>query len=218
MKRYQIYIFDLDGTLTDTIVPWLDIFREGLQLHNITPPDDQTLSKHTHRWEQMLELGLPESKLDDFIKFAHQAAHERLPKSALHAGAYEMLEALKNHGKQIGIFSTMDRAMFEPVIKYRNLTPLADALVAGNDVPRRKPEPDGILKVLTDLGISKKDYDQVVYIGDKDTDIQAAHNAGVDGVLYYPAAHQLFYDLEELKVHKPEAIITDWQELVASLE
>ena len=53
-----------------------------------------------------------------------------------------------------------------------------------------------------------------MYIGDKDTDILAAHNAGIDGILYYPVEHQLIYELDELQTHKPEAIITDWRELL----
>jgi phosphoglycolate phosphatase len=217
MKTYDTYIFDLDGTITDTLTVWLGIFRDGLIAGGVTPPDDKTLSQHTHDWKQMLELGLPADKLDDFIALAHKNAKERLPEAPLHAGAFEALQALRSHGKRIAIFSTMDRPIFEPAMQYRGLDKLAEAAVAGTDVPNRKPAPDGILEALKQLGIAEEDFGSVVYIGDKDTDIQAAHNAGVDGVLYYPAAHQLFYNLNELQAHKPEAIITDWQNLTDSL-
>ena len=218
MKAYDTYIFDLDGTLTDTLTVWLGIFRDGLTHHGVTAPDDKTLSQHTHDWKQMLQLGLPEKDLDSFIAFAHKAANERLPQAELHAGAMEMLEALQSHGKRIAIFSTVDRPIFEPALRFRGLDKIAEVAVAGTDVPKRKPAPDGILKALDDLGIKKEDYGRVVYIGDKDTDIQAAKNAGVDGVLYFPPAHQIFYDLAELQQHNPAATIADWKELVAVLD
>jgi HAD superfamily hydrolase (TIGR01549 family) len=217
MKQYDTYIFDLDGTITDTLVVWLGIFRDCLESQGVTAPDDQTLSKHTHDWRQMLQLGLPEEKLDAFIAQAHKLANERLPEAPVHNGAIEALQALKQAGKRIAIFSTLDRPIFEPAMEFRGLNEIAEVAVAGTDVPQRKPQPDGILKALDDLGIDKNAYAACVYIGDKDSDIQAANNAGIDGVLYYPPAHQPFYDLDKLKEHDPVAVLTDWQELTESL-
>jgi len=217
MKAYTTYIFDLDGTLTDTMAVWLGIFRDGLSHFNMTPPDDKTLSQYTHNWNELTKLGFPEEKLEDFSQFAYKQANERLPEAQMHVGAVDMLDALKNHNKRIAIFSTMDRQIFEPAMNHRNLGKYAEVAVAGTDVPRRKPQPDGIFKALHDLGVQPKDYATAVYIGDKDTDIQAAHNAGIDGVLYYPASHQLMYDRSELEKHNPTDIITDWNELVTAL-
>jgi len=215
MKTYSTYIFDLDGTITDTANVWLGIFRDTLTEHGVTPPDDKTLSAYTHDWRHMLELGLPEDKLESFTKRAHVLANERLPKTPLHNGSYEMLERLVNAGKRVAIFSTLDRPIFEPVMQYRELDKLVSVAIAGTDVPNRKPAPDGILKALQDLGVPKEMYNDAVYIGDKDTDILAAQNAGVDGVLYYPVEHELLYDLDKLAQHNPAAIIHDWNDLQA---
>ena len=217
MKIYKTYIFDMDGTITDTLVVWLDLLRDCLLAFDVTPPDDKTLSQHTHDWRDMLKLGLSEEKLEAFTQMAHKLANERLPEAPFHAGAYAALETLKNHGKNIAIFSTMDRPMFEPAMQHRNLYAITKVAVAGTDVPERKPHPDGILKALRDLGMSEADKKDAVYIGDKDSDILAAHNAGIDSILFYPAAHQLFYDLEKLKAHNPTHIISDWSELIAPL-
>lgn len=214
MKDYNIYIFDLDGTITNTMTAWAGILRDCLLHFNITPPDDRTVLSCTHDWKEVIKLGLPADRLDAYIQLAHKLANERLKEAPLHVGAYETLEALKNHGKRIAIFSTMDRPIFVPVMEHRNLDAIAEVAVAGTDVDHRKPHPAGILKALQDLGVPKEAYKEAVYIGDKDTDIQAAHNAGVDSILYYPAAHQLMYDLETLKQHKPTHIIYDWQELL----
>ena len=217
MKTYEYYIFDLDGTITDTMVVWLGIYRDGLTQFGVTPPDDKTLSRHTHDWRQMLSLGLPSDRLDDFVASAHQMATLRLPEAPLHAGAYETLKAIKSHGKKIGIYSTLDRPLFESAMNHRDLTHIADSAVAGTDVAKRKPSPDGIIRALSDLRVSKSMYDQAVYIGDKDTDIEAANNAGIDGIAYYPPSHWGVYDPRELKQHHPRYIINDWTELRASL-
>ena len=213
MKSYDTYIFDLDGTITNTTAIWLDIFRETLLHFGDNTPEDAVLAKHTHDFAEMFKFGLAEKDFLAFKQLAHKLANERLSEASLHAGAYASLESLRNKNKKVAIFSTMGRLSFEPVMQHRNLYPLVDVAIAGDDVARRKPHPDGILKALADLQISVEKYKNAVYIGDKDTDIQAAHNAGIDSILYYPAAHQIMYDLDELKKHNPTHIINNWTEL-----
>lgn len=214
MKKYYTYIFDLDGTITNTMSVWLGIFRDGLIRFDINPPDDKTLIQYSHDWRELVKIGLPETSVSEFTKLAHILANERLPEALFHEGAEEMLSSLKAQGKRIAIFSTMDRPIFEPAMQHSDLYRFAEFAVAGTDVPYRKPHPAGILKALEDLGIPQDEFENAVYIGDKDTDIQAAHNAGIASMLFYPPAHQEMYSLEELKKHNPKHIITDWKELL----
>ena len=212
MKSYDTYIFDLDGTITDTMPVWLGILREALVHFNVTPPDDKTLALYSHDWKQLKHIGFPEEKFDELARFIYGMANKRLPQAEFHNGAYETLEKLRNKGKRLAIYSSLDQAMFEPAMYYRNLYPLVDAAVAGTDITHRKPHPEGILKTLKKLGIPS--VSSVVYVGDKDTDIQAANNAGIDSILYYPISHSIIYDLSDLKKHHPTHIISDWQELL----
>lgn len=219
MKQYQAYIFDLDGTITDTTAVWIQIFRDclaelGIDVAKIA---DDEIAKHTHAWSAMTNLGVAESDIPKLAEIAHDLANKRLPDAQMFPGAYETLQAIRDKGKHVAIFSTMDRPIFEPAIAHNNLAAVAEMTIAGTDVPNRKPAPDGILKALEKLGIDKKDYDSVMYMGDKDTDIQAAHNAGIDAVLFYPPIHQEFYDKDAMIAHSPETIIADWQELLESL-
>jgi beta-phosphoglucomutase-like phosphatase (HAD superfamily) len=214
MKQYSTYIFDLDGTITNTMAVWIGILRDELIHFGIPSPDDKTLIQHSHDWREMVKVGLPEKFLPEFTELMYKLANERLPEASFHEGAYEMLSSLKEQGKRIAIFSTMDRPIFEPAMQHQDLYQFAEVAVAGTDVPRRKPHPDGILKALADLGIPEEDYSRAVYLGDKDTDIQAAHNAGIASMLYYPPVHQEMYSLDELKKHNPKHILTDWRELL----
>jgi len=214
MKAYDTYIFDLDGTITDTMTVWLDILRDALLHFGMIPPDDKTLAWYSHDWRQLTQIGFPEDKLDEFAKFIYGLANTRLPQAEFHTGAYKTLEKLKNQGKKIGVFSSMDREMFEPAMQQRNLYPLAQVAIAGNEPTHRKPHPAGIEKAIEILGISSAARKSVVYVGDKDTDIQTAQNAGVASILYFPVSHNYIYDLEELKKYKPTHIITRWEELL----
>ena len=215
MRTYTTYVFDLDGTLTDTTEVWFGIYRDGLQHFGITPPEKKELAKHTHDWRQMLLLGLKEENLEDFTHLAYKMARERLPKAPVQEGAMEMLQQLQAKGKHIAIFSTLDRPIFEMAMQYRDLYQFAEVSIAGTDVPFRKPHPAGILKALEDLEIGQEAFSDAVYLGDKDTDIQAAHNAGVNSILYFPPSHAEIYDFAKLKEEKPTYTISRWDELFA---
>lgn len=214
MTSYETYIFDLDGTITDTMTVWLEILREVLLHFAITAPTDKELIQYSHDLRQLTHIGLPENKMGEFKAVVYEVANRRLPEADFHIGAYQMLEMLKKQGKRIAIYSSMDRPMFEPAIKNRRLNSLVDVAIAGTDVPKRKPHPSGVFMALEQLHVAPEFYGQAVYIGDKDTDIQTAHNAGISSILYYPASHHEFYDLTDLEKHNPTHIITEWRELV----
>ena len=214
MKIYDIYIFDLDGTITDTAPVWLGILQDALLHFGINPPDDKKLALYSHDWRQLTHIGFPESKFDELREFIYSVANDRLPQAQLHQDAYETLEMLKNKGKRLAIFSSLDRVMFEQAMQHRNLYPLVEAAIAGNDIEHRKPHPAGLLKALKKLAVFPQSYNKAVYVGDKDTDIQTARNAGIDSILYYPIAHSVIYDLSALKKHNPTHTITQRGELV----
>jgi len=213
IDRYHTLVFDLDGTLTNTGLVWLDIFRDGLADCGITGLSDHAIAEHTHNWPEVLKLGVPAERLEDFIQGSHRRAHERLALAPLHEGARDMLAAAQSAGKRIGIYSTMDRPVFEPVIAQHRLDQYATVTIAGSDVERRKPDPEGIHTALGKLGVLQSEYKGVAYIGDKGTDVQAAENAGVDGILFFPPAHQTLYDYNALMQSRPTAVITGWREL-----
>lgn len=217
MQNYTNYIFDLDGTLIDTASMWLDIYRECLLSFGISPPDDASLALHTNDWKQMLDIGLSETDLAAFIKKASKAANDRLPRAKFHDGAIKLLEELHEHDKTIAIFSTTDRNVFERSMEHHGLHHFAAVAIAGDDVPHRKPHPSGLEEVFRRLNLTAAERSQAVYIGDKDTDIEAANNAKIDSILYYPTSHKKFYSLPVLTKHNPTHIIRHWDELTTRL-
>lgn len=211
MKSYDIYLFDLDGTLTNTGLVWLGIFRDSLADFNITGLDDKIIANHTHDWKEVTKLGVPEADLQQFVESAYARANERLPLAPLYKGAKAMVKGLREKGKTLGIFTGMDRPIVEPIIKLHELDELFDVIVAGTDVEHRKPSPDGIHLALGKLNGKPG---QTVYIGDKDTDILCGQNAGTDTILFYPPDHTLLYDHDALLASNPTHIIKSWEELI----
>lgn len=214
MKTYDIYLFDLDGTLTNTGPTWLTIFHDGLADFGITGISDKQVATHTHDWKEVTKLGVPEADVPTFIEAAYARANERLPLAPMYEGVEKMLRALKKAGKKIGIFTTMDRPILEPVVARYKFDELFDVIVAGTDVKHRKPHPAGIEHALKKLGAKP---DKAVYLGDKDTDILCGKNAGCDSILFYPEDHKLMYDHEVLMASKPTFTIKHWNELTSSL-
>jgi phosphoglycolate phosphatase-like HAD superfamily hydrolase len=219
VQQYNTYIFDLDGTITDTVGTWVQIYRDCLEHLGIdtTKFSDVEVAQHTHSREATMELGVKPEEIATFFEHFVGVANRLLPDSQLFPLAYETLVAIHAQGKKLGIASTMDRAIFEPTMQRTKLCDVVQVAIAGDDVPNRKPAPDGILKALADLGVPKSDFGSVVYVGDKDTDIQAAHNAGIDAILFFPPNHEGMYDKTTALQCNPQAVITSWQELLDSI-
>ena len=217
MKTYDIYLFDLDGTLTDSVVIWLDIVRQALAEVGITGLDNKTIAKHTHDFDEMTKLGVSPSDLNRFKDAAHRVAVELLPTAVLHDGAANMLSKLRNAGKRTGLYTAVRQPGLNAVLEHHGLFTFFDAIVARSDVARGKPYPDGLHKAMELLGEPRENYSRAVYIGDKDTDLMTAQNAGIDAVLYFPPSHAALYDRSDLEALKPTAIITGWGELLKTL-
>lgn len=217
MNSYDIYLFDLDGTLTNTAPTWIGIFRDCLADLGITGLTDQKIASHTHNWHEVITLGVPEASLEAFIQKAYQYANERLPLAPFYEGVELLLQTLRGAGKRTGIFTSMDRPILEPLVAHHKLDSLVDIIVAGTDVPKRKPHPAGIHAALKMLSIPPTKPHTIVYIGDKDTDILTAHNAGIDSILFYPTDHHAMYDETSLLSCKPSHTIRQWQDLIDTL-
>ena len=181
---FDAYIFDLDGTLLDTlddlVILTNAVLREwGMPEHTrdeinsfvgggvrvllkrATPPgtDDATIEEIMVRWKALY----PE---------AGHATTRPFP------GIADALEQLKGRGAKLGVLSNKYDAATRAVIE-AHLPGLFD-LVRGEcaEIPR-KPDPTGMCWMMNELGVSP---DKVAYVGDSDIDMKTACNAGVYGV------------------------------------
>lgn len=180
--QFQGYIFDLDGTLADTMPAHYLAWRHVGDQYGLEFPEDRFYSLGgvpTARIFEMLskEQGIP---LD--------AAHAAQQKEEAFVGYLGQVEAIepvvdvvrRYHGKiPLAVATGAMRWVMEQILGQLELTPYFQAFVASEDTQRHKPFPDVFLEAARQLGVSPETC--CVY-EDADLGIEAALAAGMQVV------------------------------------
>lgn len=211
MKKYQYILLDWDGNLAQTLNMWPDAIDIVLQKQGIHLKRSELieacggvaafLSTHT-------ELSEAEGKV--VLEDATEIVKERLPLVELYPDAIDVLNDLKKSGKKLAVITSSIRSVVTPLLEKFNLNDLFDAVVCIEDTEHRKPHAEPLQKALQILGGNEE---EAIMIGDTEKDILAAHNAGVDSILFYPVEHQEFYKLEKLMEHKPTYVVSEFWDI-----
>lgn len=178
-------IFDVDGTLVDT----LDAFQAIAELAAApyALPVSQDMVRHALNYNQptFWELVVPADRPDrlELMETLKKEAMRRWPEMLrVHGrvipGLHDTLVALRDRGFRLGIVTASHSGSFQP-LRDAGLLDFFEVIVTGADVSRRKPDPEGLLKCATALGVEP---DQAVYVGDTITDVQASRAAGMSTV------------------------------------
>ncbi len=181
--RYKTVIFDLDGTLLDTVADLSGSVNAALTAYGLPQRSvDEVRSFVGNGIRNLIERAAGEVAPDllegVFAAFkAHYAAHcedETKP----YEGILELLRALKAQGVACAVVSNKaDFAVKKLAKSY--FGDLFVAAVGENEAAgiRKKPAPDSLLAVMRALGAARE---TTVYVGDSEVDIQTAKNAAVD--------------------------------------
>lgn len=184
---YKVCIFDLDGTLTDTLESLtysVNATLEELGLRKITMEQcrqfvgngAKVLIEKALKASGDEELTLLDRGMEVYKRiFGENCTYHVIP----YDGILEMLDELKRMGIQTAVLSNKPHAQTVDVV--------ADILgkerfvcVNGQrEGIERKPEPAGVYEVLKILGLKKE---ECLYIGDSEVDVETAKRAGVTGV------------------------------------
>jgi len=170
LHTYTAWIFDMDGTLTESRHDFPAISRAlGL------PPNEPILEA-LERLDPD-ELAKCQKQLTEIeLDIAHQATPQ--------PGAYDLLSELKSKGKRIGILTRNTKDIAHITLKACNLNHLFDPDdVLGRSCCPPKPQPNGILKLLTQWSLTPAD---AVMTGDHKFDLLTARNAQAQAVYLDP--------------------------------
>lgn len=178
---YTTVIFDMDGTILDTLVDMKESINHALSAEGfpIRTLDEvrRFVGNGNHKLaERAVPQGTPAEKVEAVFQgfHAHYKVHCR-DHSAPYEGILPLLSHLKSAGIQIAVVSNKaDYAVQELCDAY--FKDLFDAKAGEKEGVRRKPAPDGVLSVMKALGADPK---KTVYIGDSEVDIETAKNAGL---------------------------------------
>ncbi len=180
--RYKAVIFDLDGTLLNTLDDLAAAVNYAMRTCGYpTHGTDRIRTFIGNGIDILIRRSIPSCCTDeewlharDIFK-SYYTAH-MLDNTRPYKGISDMLEALGAHGIKTAVVTNKNHEMANEMIPrfFGSLIPC----VIGTDLTkrRRKPSPDGVAAALEELCVSAED---AVYVGDTEVDVQTAHNSGL---------------------------------------
>ena len=180
--HYTTYLFDFDYTLADSSRGIVLCFRHVLERNGYTDVTDdairRTIGKTLEESFSILTGETDPARLADFKQqYRKEADVHMTPNTRLFPETLDVLRRLKERGAKVGIISTKYRFRIHDTMDQHLPADFLDIVVGGEDVTRAKPDPEGLLHAITELGVEKTD---VLYIGDSTVDAETALAAGVD--------------------------------------
>ena len=166
IQKIKAVIFDMDGSLVDSMWIWKQIDIEYLSRYGYDS-SDKAIAEFQANIEGMsfsetaeyvrTHFNIPRTKeemMDDWNTMAWDKYEKEV---FLKPGAYEFLLDCKNRNIKLGIASSNSRELVDNVIKARNLEGIFQVIKTGSDGLPGKPEPDMYLAASRELEIEPKD-------------------------------------------------------------
>ncbi len=156
LKNKEAIIFDLDGTLVDSMWIWKAIDIEYLGRYNIAlPPDLQAKIEGMSFDETAIyfkqEFAIPNT-LDEIKNTWNEMAMDYyLTKVNLKEGVHELLEYCKDNNIKLGIATSNSKELMTAIAKVHELDQYFDCIMTGSDILKGKPAPDIYLTVASKL-------------------------------------------------------------------
>ncbi len=178
---YQTAVFDLDGTLLDTLEDLYLATNMALERHSLPPRTRDEVRMFVGNGVEMLILrAVPDDTDEDTVLWV-LADFKRIYSSICedhtkpYDGILDMLTALRERGIRVAVVSNkFDAATKKLCEKY--FGDLVEVAIGERAGVRKKPAPETVYEALKELGVTA---DHAVYIGDSDVDIQTARNCGM---------------------------------------
>lgn len=212
-RLVDIALFDLDGTIADTLaliyeafdaafVPALGSGFTPAEIRAMFGPPDHKIIR------RRVPLDLAEEAI---ARYNRRYAERHADLVSVFPGMDVLLDACVYAGIRLGIITGKSRATAIVTLQHLGLLNSFPVLYGGDDVGRPKPAPDALLMALRDIGAT--DDDRAVMIGDSAADIIAGRAAGLQtiGVRWGSPDH------DELDASAPDAIVSTVAELSSLL-
>lgn len=203
MKTYKHLVFDIDGTIIDSVKNHMVSLRKTLtELRGSSPTEEElrfSFGIPGVETMRILEFSDPWDAQKKWLKNYMDCTKELgMP---LFPGMLEVLEKLKEAGVSLGIITSKERVEYDEHFKENGLAALFSNVVTSSDTPKGKPSPEPMLAYLKMTGASPS---EVLYFGDTKYDMACARAAGVDQALVLwgclnPEGIEASYRLEKVE-------------------
>ena len=176
---FSTYLFDLDGTLIDSVELILASFHHTRHVHfGDRLPDDVYLATMGTPLREAFRLMVDTQEAVDemvrtYVDF-NLSQHDRMVRP--YPGVMTMLGELRERGARVGIVTSKMNEHAWRGLRVASMNNVVDVLVGADDVSHGKPHPAPVHRALEVLGASP---DDTVFAGDSPHDIEAGNRAGV---------------------------------------
>ena len=208
-------IFDLDGTLLDTIADLATASNAVMEEYDFPTFTDEEIKMKVGNGNRLLmERCLPDDKKDlteeALERFKKAYSKCCLDKTRPYEGMYETVKELYDRGILLAVNTNKINDYCEKLI-HKNFPGIEFVKILGNieGIPT-KPDPTGVEEILKLMKLPKE---EVLYIGDSDVDIKTAKNAGLQSV-WVPWG---FRSYEQVKEWGPDHILEKAEDLLKLL-
>ena len=180
---YNTYIFDLDGTLLDTLGDLAAATNYALRQHGMPEHSIDDVRRFVGNGvRKLMERAIPDGTHNPdfeatFATFRQYYMQHSLDTTQPYEGISETLAALKAKGCRLAVVSNKMMAATQELCQHF-FPDTIEVAIGENEAAgiRKKPAPDTVFAALDALGVGKGN---AVYVGDSDVDIQTAANAGL---------------------------------------
>ena len=213
LDQCSAVIFDLDGTLIDSMGMWHEIDVEYLMRFGIEAPENlqkeleglmytevaRYFKERFHIPDSISEIG------ESWVQMAGEKYRKSIP---LKPGVREFLADVKARNRKTAIASSNHLQLIEDILKIHGIYDYIDAITTCDDVGRGKPDPEVYTVTAEKLGI---DPSTCLVFEDIPVGIQAGKAAGMRVI----AVEDIYSEhMREEKVRLADGIISDFRELL----
>ena len=216
MKNYDTVIFDLDGTLLNTLEDLADAVNFVMRANQYPERTVEEVRCFVGNGiRRLMEQAVPKHVIGEefervFEEFKNYYTEHCQIKTCAYEGIMSLLSCLYEKRYAMAIVSNKNHAAVCELndIYFKEYINVA---IVQKDGIRKKPAPDTVIQALKELG---KDKEKAIYVGDSEVDFATAKNSGMDCALVTWG----FRTVEELAEFSPTAFIDKPEELLGVLE
>lgn len=184
MLDFKAILFDLDGTLVDSLPDIIAAVRLTEQELGLSSNTDEQIRDWIGNGAKVLirrvvtgeaEQQLSESQWQQaFDVFMRHYAEQGTKLTKLYDGVEHLLQTLQQRGMPMALVTNKPKAITVELIRILQIDQYFDVVLGAGDVPNNKPAPDMLLLAAERLGIQVQDC---LMVGDSSNDVKAARNA-----------------------------------------
>lgn len=210
--KYDLIIFDMDGTILNTLEDLKNslnyvLQQAGYQIRTLEEVRTFVGNGIRKTIERALPSDIEEEKVDElFSLFMDYYAIHNTDNTKPYNGVIELLKELKHLGYKTAVVSNKQNSAVKSLCK-KFFTGLFDVEIGEKENIAKKPEPDEVNEVLKILNI---DRTKSIYIGDSEVDIQTAQNSKMKSII----VDWGFRDRKFLYEHGAEVIVSNPSEIL----